>query len=161
PTEEQLAAMRRERNRLGYFDFDDAELRGYTGYDNKTILALARNGDAYAEYSVVSQMHLFPDETRKEIALSSARNGRTFGLFSYGSQVFMFLDPDPMGPVGLPEATEDRLVEGYGMLLTAMRMGDLLPVEEGSSVQIALSELTADQLSAAREYADDLIRQIN
>lgn len=165
-SEESWREIYRERRKLGHFRLEDIALAGYDSYDKETVIGLAETGDALAEFIVVSSVSDYPVDLRREVALSSAMNGRTFGLFAFGTEIFDTVAteahlaglPDSTALFAdLPESQIDRLVEGFGMMNAALRLGDTMPVGDGSAFQTARNVLSPDQLSASAEYATRLV----
>ncbi len=152
-----------ENRRNGYFTWSDIKASGYDAYDTETVIDLARNGDKLAEFMVVSNMTTYPEEIRKEIAVASAALGRPRGLYVLGTEPFDFIDADamPFKPVGWSPPTTERLVEGYGMMLAALQLGERMANHGlGPSFQTALERLTPEQIREAEQYASDLMERI-
>lgn len=144
----------------GYFPADDWQRSGYATYGQETIIELAKNGDALAEHMVVANMSDYSEEVRKEIALSSAMHGRTAGLHVLGSEPFYLIKYGRSLQTDIAQPTTGQLIEGYGMMLVADRMGDDSSLSENEYYAFARGIMPRDQILQAEEFANKLFDSI-
>ncbi|MEM1437344.1 MAG: hypothetical protein AAGF61_00030 [Pseudomonadota bacterium] len=144
----------------GYFYPHDWKKNGYLSYDQETIIALARSGDAVAEHMIFAISDEYPMEVRQEVALSSALRGRTAGLYMLGSEPFFIVEHGRSLGTNEPQPTVDNLIEGYGQMMVAVRMGDSSSSYSTEYVPLAQKILSEDEIAKAERFADDLYRVI-
>lgn len=144
----------------GYFEPNDVKRFGYDTYDRETIVALAKNGDPLAEFLVIAYVADYPEEVRREVAISAAQMGRTFGLQSIGSRPFDLLHPDAPLPVNYSPPTRKQMIEAYGMMLAAEKIDPDSSDSLDFSKRIALEHLSPGDIEAATEFANKLATNI-
>lgn len=149
-----------EKRKKGSFSPDDIKRYGYDQYDKPTMISLARNGDPLAEFVVIAYGFEYPEEVRREVAISSAKLGRTFGLTSLGSAAFDYLDSDAPLPVNYTPPTKEQMVKAFGMLLAAETMDPSVSESLNYSKDIALKYMSVQDVAAARTFANDLTMNV-